>query len=138
MLRLVLQTQRRKASTTRWPLTCATWSPSTTSWRSCSWGPTGVQTALPLQLCHTRRPVLLLSEHCQTTSFALPRGLLYCMEYLEENLDEWLGEELTVRTCLPRGFKVTGVGQPVGCLLGQQEHQPTGRPCATCAWPEVF
>ncbi|KAK9838282.1 hypothetical protein WJX81_002246 [Elliptochloris bilobata] len=22
-------------------------------------------------------------------------GLLYCMEYLEENLDEWLGEELT-------------------------------------------
>ncbi len=24
------------------------------------------------------------------------RGLLYCMEYLEENLDEWLGEELEV------------------------------------------
>ena len=21
-------------------------------------------------------------------------GLLYCMEYLEENLEEWLGEEL--------------------------------------------
>ncbi len=29
------------------------------------------------------------------------RGLLYCMEYLEENLDEWLGEELevTYTTC---------------------------------------
>lgn len=26
------------------------------------------------------------------------RGLLYCMEYLEENLDEWLAEELEVRT----------------------------------------
>jgi len=25
------------------------------------------------------------------------RGLLYCMEYLEENLDEWLGEELQAR-----------------------------------------
>jgi len=26
-------------------------------------------------------------------------GLLYCMEYLEDNLDEWLGEELEVRLC---------------------------------------
>jgi hypothetical protein len=24
------------------------------------------------------------------------RGLLYCMEYLEENLEEWLGEQLQV------------------------------------------
>lgn len=24
----------------------------------------------------------------------LRRGLLYCMEYLEENIDEWLGEQL--------------------------------------------
>lgn len=24
------------------------------------------------------------------------RGLLYCMEYLEESLDDWLGEELQV------------------------------------------
>lgn len=24
------------------------------------------------------------------------RGLLYCMEYLEDNLDDWLGEELQV------------------------------------------
>ena len=22
------------------------------------------------------------------------RGLLYCMEYMEDNLEEWLGEEL--------------------------------------------
>ena len=27
---------------------------------------------------------------------ALCRGLLFCMEYLEENLDDWLGEELEV------------------------------------------
>ncbi len=25
------------------------------------------------------------------------RGLLYCMEYLEDNLEEWLGDELEVR-----------------------------------------
>lgn len=24
------------------------------------------------------------------------RGLVYCMEYLEDNLEEWLGEELEV------------------------------------------
>ena len=28
------------------------------------------------------------------------RGLLYCMEYLEDNLDDWLGEELEVRRCI--------------------------------------
>ena len=28
------------------------------------------------------------------------RGLLYCMEYLEDNLDDWLGEELEVRILL--------------------------------------
>jgi hypothetical protein len=26
----------------------------------------------------------------------LRRGLLYCMEYLEDNLEDWLGEELQV------------------------------------------
>lgn len=36
-------------------------------------------------------PCLTLSTH---------RGLLYCMEYLEDNLDEWLGEELEVRKCM--------------------------------------
>jgi hypothetical protein len=36
-----------------------------------------------------------------TIVMACYRGLLYCMEYLEENLDEWLGEELEVHymTC---------------------------------------
>lgn len=48
--------------------------------------------------------LLLLARHAPTApapaarACALPcRGLLYCMEYLEDNLDEWLGEELQVR-----------------------------------------
>lgn len=37
----------------------------------------------PLSVAH---PLLQVALVC--------RGLLYCMEYLEENLDDWLGEEL--------------------------------------------
>jgi hypothetical protein len=35
------------------------------------------------------------------------RGLLYCMEYLEDNLDEWLGQELEVS---PRPWSECGAG----------------------------
>jgi len=31
----------------------------------------------------------------------LRRGLLYCMEYLEESLGDWLGEELQVIRAYP-------------------------------------
>ena len=43
--------------------------------------------ASPLVPCCCTGPAVLL--YC--------RGLLYCMEYLEDNLEEWLGEELEVR-----------------------------------------
>lgn len=33
---------------------------------------------------------------CMNCGAVCIRGLLYCMEYLEENLDEWLAEELEV------------------------------------------
>lgn len=40
------------------------------------------------------------------------RGLLYCMEYLEENLDDWLGEELAARALR--------AAARAGCTLGPQ------------------
>ena len=33
---------------------------------------------------------------CKPDQYGFCRGLLFCMEYLEENLDEWFGEELEV------------------------------------------
>ncbi len=46
-------------------------------------------------------PYQLGTSSLLTSVMACHRGLLYCMEYLEENLDEWLGEELEVdyKTC---------------------------------------
>lgn len=39
-------------------------------------------------------------EKCELAKFyvfwCLGRGLLYCMEYMEEHLDDWLGQELQV------------------------------------------
>ena len=40
----------------------------------------------------------VLTFHCGSADCVHIRGLLYCMEYLEENLDEWLAEELEVWT----------------------------------------
>ena len=44
-------------------------------------------------------------------------GLLYCMEYLEESLDDWLGEELQVVSSF--------AAQPA-----QRNHSTLGQPCA--------
>ena len=75
------------------------------------------------------RSASLLSEHCRSTSLALRRGLLYCMEYLEENLDEWLGEELTARACLlgetPGAWRGAGSEVPARSA----GHRLQGTPC---------
>ena len=47
------------------------------------------------------------------------RGLLYCMEYLEENLDDWLGQELQVR---PASHQKTNISMHGGLV------------CATPMW----
>ena len=39
---------------------------------------------------------VLIGRCSARNTVAQCRGLLYCMEYLEENLDDWLGEELEV------------------------------------------
>ena len=51
--------------------------------------------ALPLPCTCPASPALALTLPlpCPATPY---RGLIYCMEYLEENLDEWLGEHLKV------------------------------------------
>lgn len=46
----------------------------------------------------------LWSNHLVCSSFC--RGLLYCMEFLEDNLDDWLGEELEVCDDRRTGFSV--------------------------------
>jgi GPN-loop GTPase len=38
--------------------------------------------------------LLYLAPFIKTTPNSRCRGLLYCMDYLEDNLEEWLGEEL--------------------------------------------
>lgn len=37
-----------------------------------------------------------LLPSCNAQSHNAFRGLLYCMEFLEESLEDWLGEELQV------------------------------------------
>ena len=39
----------------------------------------------------------MLFDRCSCDNSSSCRGLLFCMEYLEENLHEWLSEELQVR-----------------------------------------
>lgn len=39
-------------------------------------------------------PWALASSMCHSLLAPCCRGLLYCMEYLEDNLEEWLGAEL--------------------------------------------
>ena len=51
-------------------------------WRHCGGQCIGGLHTIPGIMCCTA----LLPPHCS--------GLLYCMEYLEENLEEWLGGEL--------------------------------------------
>lgn len=53
-----------------------------------------------VQRCAIRKVALTYhAELCSCTPHSnncSHRGLLYCMEYLEDNLDEWLGEQLQV------------------------------------------
>ena len=42
------------------------------------------------------RDLVTLEDVMEELSLGPNGGLLYCMEYLEENLDEWLGEQLQV------------------------------------------
>ena len=53
-------------------------------------------------------------------NMCLCRGLLYCMEYLEENLDDWLGEELEVRST--SSLRVQHHGTLHTCLSKRQLH----------------
>ena len=54
------------------------------------------------QLGQTGKPPLACpratytASGCKPDQYGFCRGLLFCMEYLEENLDEWFGEELEV------------------------------------------
>ena len=57
---------------------------------------------------------------CDLCMLVILRGLLYCMEYLEESLDDWLGEELQAST---RGHLHAHVCMPAHCM-----------PYAPCAW----
>eukprot|EP00958_Prasinococcus_capsulatus_P000742 scaffold51_cov401-Prasinococcus_capsulatus_cf.AAC.48 len=45
------------------------------------------------------RDLVSLQEVMEELGLGPNGGLLYCMEYLEENLDEWLAEALEVRHC---------------------------------------
>lgn len=56
---------------------------------------------VPMGMCtvsnqHCLYTVLACHQR-QSAACMCDRGLLYCMEYLEENLDEWLAEELEVK-----------------------------------------
>ena len=44
------------------------------------------------------RDLVTLEDVMEELQLGPNGGLLYCMEYLEENLDDWLGEQLQVRT----------------------------------------
>jgi hypothetical protein len=65
------------------------------------------------------------------------RGLLYCMEYLEENLDEWLGEELQVPfvkppsppPVLPQIVALDAVSQLASACLHCLWPPPAGAAC---------
>ena len=88
---LGLQILPQMHSTTLLPLMFGIWSLWKMSWRRWNLGRMGMQhiTSGPL-VC---TPLSRVKE-AQTQHNSMCRGLLYCMEYLEESLGDWLGQEL--------------------------------------------
>ena len=77
-----------------------------------------------------RESVLRAMLTCCSMHACARRGLLYCMEYLEENLDDWLSGELQVRpsslvrahACMHSALRLHAHCTPRSSRLNMQQH----------------